>query len=105
MPELKRFYATYQGFEKHLDAVSMPEETNPRTYISTDSLQLLRLPGRERHLPGGTMPNTRGEVFPWRELTPRALKKRVIEPGTLLLRVPQNPPPFLFLGRDAPQHD
>jgi len=89
LPELARFYDTYEGFESNRRSLAKPEAPPPKLVLSTDSVMLRNMPGRERHMPGGCMtePGT-GEVLPWREQTPRALKPQVWEPGTLLLRMP-----------------
>merc|ERR1712080_253414 len=70
--------------------------------LSTDSLDNLNVPGAHRHVPGGTMKNEKGEVTPWREQTPRTLKRRIIDPGTLTYRVPGHPPEWLCVGRGNP---
>lgn len=102
LPELKRFYETYDGFSSNRRRLALPEDPVPKVVLSTDSVMSLSAPGASRHVSGGSMRNSRGEVVPWRENTPRALRKVVWEPGSLLLRVPGAPPPHLYLGRDAP---
>lgn len=103
--ELKRFYASHNGFEDRERRMRLPgtPRRHPAPVLSTDSWESLRSPGAGRHFPGGTMTNDRGEVTPWRELTPRALKKVPWDKGADSLRCPARPlPAFLFLGRDAP---
>mmetsp|Transcript_49347 Transcript_49347/g.107453 ORF Transcript_49347/g.107453 Transcript_49347/m.107453 type:complete len:385 (+) Transcript_49347:106-1260(+) len=96
LPELGRFYSTYKGFGKQRRRLRSPGGSpdlivaRPKPVLSTDSYASLMSPGAERHVPGG-----------WAEQTPRALKKYVWEPGSLNLRVPGFPPPFLYHGRDA----
>lgn len=86
---------------EHLE-VPWTSRRQPGPILSTLSWEAINQPGASRHVPGGTMTNSRGEVVLWRELAPRALKKVPIEPGTMSLRCPGRPPPFLYLGRDAP---
>eukprot|EP00747_Dinoflagellata_sp_TGD_P166174 gnl/TRDRNA2_/TRDRNA2_188553_c0_seq1.p1 gnl/TRDRNA2_/TRDRNA2_188553_c0~~gnl/TRDRNA2_/TRDRNA2_188553_c0_seq1.p1 ORF type:complete len:398 (-),score=71.96 gnl/TRDRNA2_/TRDRNA2_188553_c0_seq1:65-1258(-) len=105
LPELKRFYNTHQGFDKHRRRVNMTLPPEPKPILSSTSLTELRLPGQSRHQPGGSMLDKKGEVVHWQELTPRAQKKVVIERGSLSLRVSGPPPPTLMLGRDAPEED
>jgi len=104
LPELRRFYRTYSGFHNNLEKLESPEPVKPKPVLSTDSVVALSMPGSDRHVPGGKMRNLRGEEVPWQEQTPRALKKRVWEPGSLLLRVPLPPPPHLVHGRFASEN-
>mmetsp|Transcript_66467 Transcript_66467/g.214192 ORF Transcript_66467/g.214192 Transcript_66467/m.214192 type:complete len:392 (+) Transcript_66467:88-1263(+) len=91
--DLHRFYVTYQGFERNLERLKSPEEAPPRRpTLSHENRQQISLPGFERHMPGGKGRNARGEEVPWTEGTPRALKPRIWEPATLLLRVPVGSP-------------
>jgi len=99
LPELRRFYRTYSGFDHNLAKLEFPEPVKPKPVLSTDSVVALSMAGSDRHIPGGKMRNFKGEEVPWQEQTPRALKKQVWEPGSLLLRVPAPPAPHLVHGR------
>jgi len=88
LPELRRFYRTYSGFHNNLAKLESPEPVKPKPVLSTDSVVALSMAGSDRHIPGGKMRNFKGEEVPWQEQTPRALKKQVWKPGSLLLRVP-----------------
>jgi len=103
LPELHRFYCTYQGFEKNRQKLRKPEPfvDRKKLVLSSDSLMMATLPGASRHKPGGTMRNASGEEVPWRENTPRALIRPVWAPGSLLMRMPGEPPPHVVKGRDA----
>lgn len=100
VPELRRFYSTYSGFEKNRRRLLSPEVPPDRKPILSDeSILSVRLPGFSRHVRGGSMRNVRGDVVPWMETTPRALKKQVWEPGSLHLRVPVPPPQWMIVGK------
>eukprot|EP00928_Gymnodinium_smaydae_P070056 TRINITY_DN53999_c0_g1_i1.p1 TRINITY_DN53999_c0_g1~~TRINITY_DN53999_c0_g1_i1.p1 ORF type:complete len:405 (+),score=72.46 TRINITY_DN53999_c0_g1_i1:187-1401(+) len=127
LPELHRFYCTYQGFDSLRKELVKPpvmedkwppssppgarhrskvreDPTIPREIpiLSTDTLGNMAIPGATRHVPGGTMKDGRGQRILWQELTPRALKKQPREPGTLLLRSSGLPPAWLAVGRSKP---
>jgi len=122
--ELLKFYNTYGGFESNRKKFVTPEigkqpwipttepgarhrpkwkgdQTEPRTIpvLSTDSLMLLNMPGAHRH---NVWKGAKGDAVPWREETPRSMKKIKKEPGSLLLRTPGLPPAWLAVGRANP---
>jgi hypothetical protein len=97
---------TYDGIAAHVPAecleIHWVTKRQPGPALSTLSFEDVNRPGNSRHLPGGTMKDKAGKVTHWQELTPRALKKVIIDPGTNDFRSPPRPlPKFLFTGRDA----
>lgn len=101
LPDLHRYYCMHSNFEKNRQKLLTPEPSKKMLVLSGDNQMMMTLPGFERHKVGGTMKNTEGDVVPWREMTPRALIRPKWEPGSLLLRVPGPPAPFLVKGRGA----
>mmetsp|Transcript_88822 Transcript_88822/g.153562 ORF Transcript_88822/g.153562 Transcript_88822/m.153562 type:complete len:389 (-) Transcript_88822:9-1175(-) len=104
LPELQRFYNTYQGFGAQNRRLRT--HTDPRrqkTVLSTDSQPQIC---PERAELGGTARNRHGDVVPWTDAwqTPLCEKQAAKKPGSLLLRCPGKPPPLLYLGRDAPEY-
>jgi len=100
LPELKRFYATYQGFQDHKRRHKMKMPPPPKLIESHDSIESLMQPLLERH--SQWTKNSEGKLIEWKQNTPRALQKRVWQPGSLTLRVPGPPAPYLVKGREAP---
>lgn len=99
LPELCRFYSTHQGFGDHRRRLldPDPELLRPNAWPPRRT----QPPGASRHSPGGSMRSySTGEVVPWAENTPRALIRPVWAPGSLLLRQPGAPTPFLMHGRE-----
>eukprot|EP00928_Gymnodinium_smaydae_P073886 TRINITY_DN569_c1_g1_i1.p1 TRINITY_DN569_c1_g1~~TRINITY_DN569_c1_g1_i1.p1 ORF type:complete len:468 (+),score=88.12 TRINITY_DN569_c1_g1_i1:37-1440(+) len=79
--QLRRFYEEHKGFEKHLRALDMPEESASGAcklvpkILSSEGGTPLTLPGR--HNPGGTMTNFCGEVTLWEDYWVTPLRYRV----------------------------
>lgn len=105
LPDLHRFYCKHTNFEQNRTKLLTEEPSKKTLVLSSDSQMMLALPGIERHRLCGTMKNCDGEVVPWRESTPRALIRPKWEPGSLLLRMPGPPAPFLQKGRAADEDD
>lgn len=100
LPDLRKFYRTHVGFTAHRKRMSSPQPSHPNPVQSHENIQSVSIPGLGRHMQ--FIRNKHGELLEWKQNTPRALQKRLWEPGSLLLRVPVPPAPFLVQGRDAP---
>lgn len=105
LPELGRFYSQYEGFDKHRRRFEALPEPRQKTHVLSTDLAGPEI-APERHMPGGRARDARGSPVLWNDSwqTTKAemAKEKKDGPGSLLLRVPGRPPPFLFLGRDAP---
>lgn len=100
LPDLRKFYRTHVGFSAHRKRMASQEPFCPKPVLSHESVQSVKMPGLDRHMQ--IIRNRQGDLLEWKQNTPRALQKRLWEPGSLLLRVPVPPAPFLVQGRDAP---
>lgn len=101
LPELDRFYSTYQGFGKHRKRLHEPLPERPRPILSQQAKTLDV--NVERALPGGTSRNAKGALVLWDNEWPDKASDFKMKPwpGSLMLRCPGKPPPLLLLGRDA----
>lgn len=93
LPELERFYSTHRGFDEHLKRLKLPQPKRHQLIATPDA----------RHVRGGRMTTRnvetkRREVVPWEDhwQEPKDLTlKKVVKPGSLMLRIPGPPPHFL----------
>lgn len=79
LPELRHFFARHSGFQSQLARLEGLDAPRSGT----------------RHEPDGV------DRAAWSLQEPRTKTREDARPGSLLLRVPGPPPPFLYLGRDA----
>lgn len=106
MPELKRFYNTYAGFEDQNQRLRMPRPRRKLVVCSTEIRPEQDIsPGR--HVPDGWMRDKRSKVVLWNNAwvpthAELAQQKR-IDTGINYLRCPRasDIPAFLWKGRDA----
>jgi len=102
LPELHRFYRTYQGFDKNRQKFEAGDPPRNRAVLSDQNWFTMSLPGAERHDPGQCRVDAKGrKSAEWTEGTPRAHVKPIWAPGALLMRMPGPPAPSLVQGRGA----